>query len=204
MKSIFLTLSLLLLLSSTRLGTAATITVNDTRDSDITGVCTLRNAIENANNDGVYGSGTCTAGSGTDEIVFAPALSGATITLTSALPDITDDLTITGPGSASLTINANATGRVFNIYSSTTWPGKMFSIAGLALTGGDVSGAGGGGAIYQSGGTLDLTDCIITANQASNGGGIYTYYGTVNISNTTIQNNQATFNPGGGIVIDTG
>ena len=81
---------------------AATFNVNQTDDSLSDGTCdttcTLRDAINEAN-----------TLSGADQITFEAGL--GTITLDSPLPAITDNLTITGPGAASLTIQANSLGR---------------------------------------------------------------------------------------------
>src|SRR4029453_8036693 len=67
---------------------AAGITVNN--DADIIaddGLCTLREAIDNANSDSqpFSTSGECAAGSGTDTITFDVGLSGLTISLGSPL-----------------------------------------------------------------------------------------------------------------------
>ena len=57
-----------------------------------------------------------------------------TITLTSGLLSINKDLTITGPGAGSLTIDGNASSRIFNVGS-----GATVSISGLTLTNGNSS-----------------------------------------------------------------
>src|SRR5210317_584127 len=86
---------------------AATIEVTSLADDGAVG--TLREAITTAN---------LTAGD--DVITFASGLSG-TITLTSALPTISDNLTVTGPGESDLTIDGDAQFRVFD---TTTTNGK--------------------------------------------------------------------------------
>ena len=88
---------------------AATITVNSLSDvanaSD--GLCTLREAVTAANNNVASGAavGECAAGgsSGSDTIDLT-AIAG-TITLTSALPDLTTDMTLNGPGATMLTVS---------------------------------------------------------------------------------------------------
>jgi len=61
--------------------------VNSNADNTTTdGLCTLREAITNANNDAATYS-DCAAGTATDTITFA---GNYTITLSSTLPDITD------------------------------------------------------------------------------------------------------------------
>src|SRR6187200_1669864 len=69
--------------------------VNDTVTTlDDSGTGSLRAAIEDAN---ANGGGT---------ISFAPGLTG-TIGLASDLPEITESVTITGPGATSVTVDAN-------------------------------------------------------------------------------------------------
>ncbi len=61
---------------------AATITVNTATDTDANnGLCTLREAIANANTDSQAGSTDCAAGSGADTINFNASLANQTITL---------------------------------------------------------------------------------------------------------------------------
>ena len=86
------------------------------------GICTLREAINAANNDAVYFN--CAAGSGPDTITFAAPY---VITLGSALPPISPStqLTITGKGASATIIQANAapnvaTYRLFYVTSSAT------------------------------------------------------------------------------------
>lgn len=86
-----------------RVSAAATITVDSNNGGAIAddGSCTLREAIINANNDDQSGSVDCIAGNGIDTIVFSGAFS---IALQTALPPITEQLTIDGysgsPGGA--------------------------------------------------------------------------------------------------------
>ena len=79
----------------------STIVVNSLADTATAGdgLCTLPEAINNANANADTTSGDCAAGSGDDSITFASTVTG-TITLASALPTITDTagLTIDGPG----------------------------------------------------------------------------------------------------------
>ncbi len=129
--------------------------------------CTLRAAIQEAN--AIFGS---------DTITFSlPASS--TITLNTALPDITGGLTITGPGSNQLTVARSSVGgtpdfRIFFTNNVTT------NISGLTITNGKTANgdtgttSGGaakpGGGIWQAGGDMTLSNVIITANRTGNGG----------------------------------
>ena len=180
---------------------AATITVSNTNDS---GPGSLRQAIADA------ASG--------DIIAFAPGLTG-TITLTSGELLIDKDLTIIGPGAASLAISGNDVSRVFDIASGVT-----VSIYGVTIRDGYTSGSGGGiatmgtlrlshaivtgssadnggGISVLTGGTLTLTDATISSNTATAGGGVDVYAGTATMNNVTIQGNTTT-ETGGGIYND--
>ncbi len=106
-----------------------------------------------------------------------------TITLQSALPTISQDLTINGPGASSLMIDGAGSYQVFNIASGTV------SISGLTISNGSAEVGGG---IYNSG-SLTLTNCTISGNSVSayigNGGGILNYGGTLTVTNCTIFGN---------------
>src|SRR5438046_875003 len=119
----------------------ATITVTNTNDSD---AGSLRQALAVAN-DG-------------DTITFA--VSG-TIGLTSGELLVDKNVTIEGPGAASLAVDGNANSRVFHI-----GPGKTVAISGLTITNGRVSGGSGGG-IYNDQETLTLSNCTISGNVSS-------------------------------------
>jgi CSLREA domain-containing protein len=162
---------------------AATITVNSTADTAANdGHCTLREAIVAANTDTASGVavGECAAGSGAD-VLDLTGVSG-TITLTSALPSITTDMALTGPGAANLTIWGNDLYRVFFVTN-----GAAVSISDLTIAhgkavgghGGNSDGSGGGGGSADMGGgvfvnanaTLLLNSVAFTGNAASGGAG---------------------------------
>lgn len=80
---------------------AAGIVVNSSADVvSNDGVCTLREAITNANSDSQLfaTAGECAAGSGADTITFADDY---TITLTAGLPTTSSNITISGVGRSS-------------------------------------------------------------------------------------------------------
>src|SRR5689334_12341230 len=91
-------------------GSSSTITVTNTNDS---GAGSLRQAIIDA--------------SPGDTIDFHSALSGQTITLTSAELLINKNLSINGPGASLLSVSGNNARRIFKVTSGTV------SIAGLTL-----------------------------------------------------------------------
>ena len=140
---------------------AATITVDSSLDGSVTGACTLRSAIEAANTNAPVDG--CVAGSGTDQVVFAPSLSGSTITLTDGQIGIYGATTVQGPGRDQLTIAGNGSSRLFRIapplYDSV-------AIRGVTLSGGFSDQFPGGSAIYLVVGGLELEDCVISGNHA--------------------------------------
>jgi CSLREA domain-containing protein len=181
---------------------ATTITVNTTSDEAVTdGQCSLREAISNANANADTTGGDCVAGSAGADTIDLPSVSG-TITLGSNLPVITDDLTTNGPGSTTLTINANG-----NDYVLSVGPVRA-TIAGLTLTGASVDGA------LVNAGTVTVENSAIDGNSASAGfnfsGGISNGSGTLTIQNSTVTNNRSLdslfngFGFGGGITNNGG
>jgi hypothetical protein len=113
-----------------------------------------------------------------------------TINLTSALPDISDDVTIRGPGADKLTIRRNTGGdyRIFTILA-----GVNAEIYSVTLSNGKPPGAGpdGGGAIRNDG-SLTLGMSTITGNNVdvplAYGGGIHNA-GVMTVFDSTISNN---------------
>ena len=59
---------------------------------------------------------------GADTITFAAGLTGTLRLTLGQLPSITDNLTISGPGAASLTIDAHGASRVLQISAGATGP----------------------------------------------------------------------------------
>jgi hypothetical protein len=137
---------------------------------------------------------------GANTIQFDPGVFATpqTITLTSALPAITDNnLTIAGPGSSLATISGNNTFQVFNVTAANA------TISGLTIANG---GAGYGAGLYFGGtGTLTLASMVIANNATSNaGGGIDGgSSGTLNLSNCVLSGNSAK-NGAGGLQLASG
>lgn len=100
MRRIMTVVCLCLALFQTRMLFAAVIVVNSSQDNLVVsdGLCTLREAILNANTNSDTTGGDCIGGSmGGDTISFAlPSSGGFTITPTSALPVISDPVVIDG------------------------------------------------------------------------------------------------------------
>ena len=125
-----------------------------------------------------------------------------TIQLTSALPDLSADVTISGPGSSSLTVQGGGPSSNFRVFTEDI--GVTASISGMTVTGGHVSLDGGG---IASSGNLTLTDCVISDSTAlQGGGGICSYssaaYPTLTMNGCTVSGNTSggnSDNGGGGI-----
>jgi CSLREA domain-containing protein len=176
----------------------ANIVVNSTEDTSVPGdgACTLREAINNANTDSDTTGGDCVTGSGADTMSFSVT---GTIRLGSELPAISQDLTISGPGQANLTIsgdtNNDGTGDVPIL---TVNSGVAFTLESLTVAKGVRSSSGGG---ISNFGTLYVTNSTFSGNIARSGGGIFNDSGTLNVSNSTFSSNSApgTLAIGGGI-----
>ena len=139
--------------------------ISVTRGDDAVGTgdgCTVREAIVNANQDNQSGSTDCGPGSGADTLIFA---GDYTITLASALPNLTSNLTIDGAG-RSVTVSGNNAVRVFTIMSS-----AVVTLSHLSIIRGN-SDIGGG---IHNNGTLTVSNSTFSGNSASPsfGGGIY-------------------------------
>ncbi len=154
----------------------STFTVVNTDDSS---PGSLRDAIQQANTN-----------PGPDLITFTKRVRGE-ITLTSGELNITDDLTLEGPGALRLAVSGNDSSRIFNISGSIE-----ASISALTITKG-VAPVGGGIANY--GGQLSLDQVVLDGNRAqggtgpnSNGGALYNdTRATLEISHSIFVHNKA-------------
>jgi CSLREA domain-containing protein len=173
---------------------ASTITVNSTADATIPisgdGLCTLREAITNANNDNAATFGDCIAGSGNDTIVFASSLGTATITLTSTMPEILGGTMIDGDNR--ITLSGNDSVQVLYV----TVTGSL-TLQNISVTHGHAGS--GGGLINDVGGTVNIFHSVFSYNSATNTGGGAVNGGTMTITHSTFSYNSAT-NDGGGII----
>ena len=143
---------------------AATYTVTktaDTNDGTCDADCSLREAIGAAN-------GTAD----NDVVAFALPLfsSSQTITLSGSELVVANNgsLTVYGPGANRLTISGNNASRIL-----ASGANVVVNIHNLRFTAGNGAGAtntGRGGAIYNVGGTMLITNSILTGNSAANGG----------------------------------
>ncbi len=180
---------------------AASLVVNTNADNgpgNCTTTCTLRDAI--------------TAAANGDTITFQGGLASPII-LTAGTITIAHNITLQGPGAATLAVDGNHASGIFVVNAGTT-----VSISGLTLqnsssvTNSAVTNSGtltltsltlssnvltalsntqGGGAIYNNGGTLTIISNSFSGNTALYGGAIFNNAGTITISGSTFFNNGA-------------
>jgi hypothetical protein len=173
----------------------ATIVVNSALDvtNANDGLCTLREATNAIWFHAASGpvAGECPAGTGADTITLPAAT--YTLTDTSKGKIVLTQSTILNGASMTTTIIQGGAGwsdSILQIYSDSNT-----QINNVTIRGGNSSGYGGG--IYVSGGTLALSNSLITENRAKWGGGIGNYQGTLTMTNSTLQLNNATAEGGG-------
>jgi len=172
----------------TMLSTIA-LTVDSTADaSPPLGVTTLREAITQADAD--------TA----NQYVIKFAVKG-TIDLTSALPVLSNNITIKGLGAPNLTIQRDSSAPDFSIFTVENGSGAIVNVSGVTITGGDTR-SGWGGGIDNLGGILTVINSTFTHNYAEVGGGLSNAAswngerGTAMVIDCTFSNNSA-FDGGG-------
>jgi len=168
-------------------------TVNSTADPgtgncDAT-ECTLREALNAA-----------LTGLGGDLINFSALFNTPqTINLQTALPDISESMTIQGPGANLLTVrrdfNAATDFRIFNIIGSIS---NGVSISGMTISNGNPGTGNGSGGGIRSFSNLLLTNVHVTGNQAPSGGGVTLSGSDGTFTNCTFSGN-STAGQGGGI-----
>ena len=186
-----------------------TITVNTISDSSASGdgLCSLREAINNANSPGVDTTGgDCAVGIGTDTITFV--VSG-TIALGSTLPAITNapgnSLVVDGTGQ-SIVIDGGGAHQILVVSRGATLNLSLLTIAhGMSV------GPGGG---INNDGILTINNCTLSANSASSnsdasapgeGGAIFNGGdGLLTINGSTLSGNQALSGNAGGAIYNNG
>ena len=137
--------------------------------------------------------------SGPDLITFAPALNGATISLSTGaltVADVTLDATALANG---LTLNGGGTDRIISVTG-----GSVVSLRGLTFTGGS---SAGGGAIYNnSSANLSLEFCTLSGNTATStgGGAVFNDAATLALAHCTLNGNVTNTTGGGAIFSRTG
>ncbi|HEX3897008.1 MAG TPA: IPTL-CTERM sorting domain-containing protein [Rudaea sp.] len=202
---------------------AATITVTTGGDAGTASTCTLRQALDSANNDAA-GSSSCVAGSGDDTVLFDDNLRNSTITLAGQPLQIASNVTLTGTNE---TINANNQSAVLYID-----PAAITTLSYLTLTGGNSGDNPYAGAVNilspqankpahafaaaaakrrstpiahapQAGQGTSLSHVTITGNTSKYVGGLLVENGYASLYQCTVSNNTATGSAafiGGGVV----
>jgi parallel beta-helix repeat protein len=161
--------------------------LGDAGDNTCDATCTLRDAVDDANNN-----------SGPDRILFQSGLSG-TIQLANPQLRINDPVEILGPGAGTLAVTTYAYNRIAYIYTDSNEP---VLISGLTLTGGNYEK---GGAIYSGAGfanhqtPLTISNSVLTGNHSvNNAGAVWVSGGSLHVESSTVSGNTAD-NAGGGI-----
>jgi CSLREA domain-containing protein len=150
--------------------------------------CTLREGVKAAN-----------AQAGDDVIGFASGVTGA-INLLTALPAVTTNVQIVGPGADKLTVRRSGAAGTPNFGVLSITSGTV-TISGLTIDGGSTDTQGGG---ISNGGTLTLSGCVVTGNKSAHaGGGIYNA-GRVTLNDSTVSGNSSTGSEGGGGLYNAG
>lgn len=177
----------------TRAAPNSVITVNSTDDTYIPndGKCTLREAINNANNDSNVApnsSPDCAAGSGADVIELSgfttytlTNVDSGTVPSTNGMPVITSDITINGNNATLARASGAPNFRIFYVNAT----GKL-TLNNLGVTGGALLSNGGG--IYNEG-TLILNNPYVANNKTLDSTSFYDEYsggGIYNIGHLTV------------------
>jgi CSLREA domain-containing protein len=165
---------------------AAAITVTTTDDElNSDGDCSLREAVESANTNAAVDA--CPAGDPAPTVdVITFGVTG-TITVSSMLSAITEDLTIDGPGAASLTISGGDATPVMQVSS-----GGTLNLEGVTVADGE-NGVGPAGIANY--GALNVTSSTFSGNGGTGGGGI----GNEGSAVLTVSDSIFSGNPGDGI-----
>ncbi len=157
--------------------------------SGLAGTVSLRQAITTANADTIDSQ---------EIISFASGLSG-TINLTEALPSLSNNISITGPGASSLTVNRLSTDANFSIFTVNS--GETVNISGITIEGGNATNGGGindnSNGAPDTGGTLTVNSTTFTGNNASESGGGISNNGMLTVTNSTFTGNNASEGGGG-------
>ena len=184
---------------------AATITVDTINDTLVAGTCSLRAAIQSANDDtGING---CSAGNNHDTIDLSNLPNGSEITLTDTLPTIISGITINGRGQNNLSISGSYSHRILEVEN-----GGNLTVSSLSLINGRAPVDDSGAAILVDNAILTVNNSTLshnisgssTSNRLGNGGAIHAdNNSTLTIHNSTVAYNLAGSRGfGGGVSVD--
>lgn len=128
-----------------------------------------------------------------DTISFAVSCPSSTpITLTSTIV-IDTDLSIDGPGPNAMVVSGNDAVQILDIASG------VVSLSGLTLQDGQANSDIAGGGAIRNGGSLSLSDSVVTNNTAYSLGGGILNWSTLSMTGSVVSDNAAEFGDGGGI-----
>ena len=199
---------------------AATITVapGEVAVNAGNGLCSLREAIANAESDTDTSGGDCVAGSGTDTIVLA---AGSTYALPDAAPTVDPNYGDSGLPAISTAIVIDGNGATIErdsaLFSGSacSGAGAKFRIVYVAPSGdlalnnltlrygcADFGFRGAGGAIFNRG-NVSAIDAVVSSSQALSSGGAIQNDGTMTLTRSTV-NSSATTVGAGGAIVNTG
>jgi hypothetical protein len=205
---------------------AAVITVDDfTSTIGTNGLCSLSEAIGNANADADTTGGDCTAGSGADTIELTGDVNLTVPLGLQGLPAITTDVTVSGNGFVIERDAAAPPFGIFNIQPSastvnlddvtirngatlgygggiywTAFGGSVVTVTNSTVSGN--SAAAGGGGIVGRASPFDrllIKNSTVSGNSGYVGGGLVNYGAALELTNSTVSGNSATV-VGGGIL----
>jgi hypothetical protein len=180
--------------------TASTLQVEVLEDRSMPSTFTVANLLDSGAGSLRAAVTAANANPGADAIDFATT---GNIALTSGQLDITDSLTINGPGESALTVSGEGISRVFAIAGNPT-----VLIAGLTVSNGWTTHSPGGG-ISMAGGTVTLDHVTVSGSSAVGspgvidynygiysvgdglGGGLYVAGGTLTLDQSTVSGNTA-------------
>lgn len=170
-------------------------TPGDGRVADSAGRVTLRAAIMEAN--ALAGDDVIVLGAGTWSLGIAGAGEQLGRTGDFDILDTTGTLTIRGAGAGSTFIDGAALERIFHVSS-----GATLILDGVTVRNGRVTGSEDGGAIRNDGGTVTVSNSILSGNVSLDDGGAVNNSGTMTIVNSTLSKNSAV--NGGGAIRNVG
>lgn len=161
---------------------ADTLTVTTTADS---GSGSLRERVGAAN---------------TGDTVFLPASANHYV-VNGGKIDIGKQITIAGAGAGKSVVDAEGVNRIFDVVAPSS---STVDFKALKLTGGH-HGAGLGGAVVVDGGSIALTDVVVSGNDVTSnnafpsdgGGGIYNRAGDTTLTRSSVTDNQVTVTTSG-------
>ena len=180
-----------------RAGRARRLAVESLEDRSLPSTFTVVNLLDSGAGSLRAAVAAANASPGADAVDFAVT---GTIALTGGQLDLTDDLTIRGPGVAALTVSGNHTSRVFRLAGTAS-----VAIADLTIADGHTIGSPGGG-ISLLGGSLALARVAVSGNVAAGvagslsgpadgggaaGGGVYVAGGTLTLDSVAVSGNVA-------------